>query len=110
MDLLGPQGHPPDGPKSPNQDPDREIRFFKNPDFSFFQLTAEHIEDALRIRMNGPSPDEFNSIKYATSWVNSGKMRSDAPNRVQPKRQRILNEKGEEIAEMEFKYMGGSHT
>ena len=72
------------------------------------QLTAEHIEDALRIRMNGPSPDEFNSIKYATSWVNSGKMRSDDPNRVQPKRQRILNEKGEEIAEMEFKYMGGS--
>ena len=72
------------------------------------QLTAEHIEDALRIRMNGPSPDEFNSIKYATSWVNSGKMHSDDPNRVQPKRQRILNEKGEEIAEMEFKYMGGS--
>ena len=47
-------------------------------------------------------------IKYATSWVNLGKMRSDDPNLVQPKRQRILNEKGEEIAEMEFKYMGGS--
>ena len=23
MDLLGPQGHPPDGPESPNPDPDR---------------------------------------------------------------------------------------
>ena len=33
-DLLGPQGHPPDGPESPNPDPDREIRFFENPDFS----------------------------------------------------------------------------
>ena len=38
MDLLGPQGHPPDGPESPNPDPDREIRFFDNPDFSFFRL------------------------------------------------------------------------
>ena len=38
MDLLGPQGHPPDGPESPNPDPDREIRFFENPDFSFFRL------------------------------------------------------------------------
>ena len=38
MDLLGPQGHPPDGQESPNPDPDREIRFFKNPDFSFFRL------------------------------------------------------------------------
>ena len=36
MDLLGPQGHPPDGPESPNPDPDREIRFFENPDFLFF--------------------------------------------------------------------------
>ena len=38
MDLLGPQGHPPDGPESPNPDPDREIRFFENPDFSFFRF------------------------------------------------------------------------
>ena len=38
MDLLGPQGHPPDVPVPPNPDPDREIRFFENPDFSFFRL------------------------------------------------------------------------
>ena len=37
-DLLGPQGHPPDVPVPPNPDQDREIRFFKNPDFSFFRL------------------------------------------------------------------------
>ena len=37
-DLLGPQGHPPDVPVPPNPDPDREIRFFENPDFSFFRL------------------------------------------------------------------------
>ena len=36
MDLLGPQGHPPDGPESPNPDPDREIRFFRKSVFSFF--------------------------------------------------------------------------
>ena len=38
MDLLGPQGHHPDGPESPNPDPDREMLFFENPDFSFFRL------------------------------------------------------------------------
>ena len=37
-DLLGPQGHPPDVPVPPNPDPDREIRFFENPDFSIFRL------------------------------------------------------------------------
>ena len=36
MDLLGPQGHPQDVLESPNPDPDQEIRFFENPDFSFF--------------------------------------------------------------------------
>ena len=38
MDLLGLQGHPPDGPESPNPDQDREIRVFENPDFSIFRL------------------------------------------------------------------------
>ena len=38
MDLLGPQGHPPDVPVPHNPDPDREIRFFENPDFSFLSL------------------------------------------------------------------------
>ena len=38
MDLLGPQGPPPDGPESPIPDPDRELRFFENPDFSIFRL------------------------------------------------------------------------
>ena len=37
-DPLGPQGHLPDVPVPPNPDPDREIRFFENPDFSFFRL------------------------------------------------------------------------
>ena len=35
---LGTSGSPPDGPESPNPDQDREIRFFENPDFSFFRL------------------------------------------------------------------------
>ena len=35
---LGTSGSPPDVPVPPNPDPDREIRFFENPDFSFFQL------------------------------------------------------------------------
>ena len=38
MDLLGPKDHPPDGPVSPNPDLDREIRFFENPDLSFFRF------------------------------------------------------------------------
>ena len=40
MDFLGPQGHPPDVPVPPNPDPDREIRFFKNSDFSFFYFLS----------------------------------------------------------------------
>ena len=40
MDLLGPRGHPPDVPVPPNPDPDREIRFFENPDFSFFDFLS----------------------------------------------------------------------
>ena len=36
MDLLGPQGHSPDGPVSPNLDPDREIRIFRF--FGFLSL------------------------------------------------------------------------
>ena len=37
-DILVPQGHTPDVPVPPNPDPDREIRFFENPDFSIFRL------------------------------------------------------------------------
>ena len=33
---LGTSRSPPDGPELPNPDPDREIRFFENPDFSIF--------------------------------------------------------------------------
>ena len=32
-DPLGPLGHSPEVPVPPNPDPDREIRFFENPDF-----------------------------------------------------------------------------
>ena len=42
-DLLGPQGHPLDGLESPYPDPDREIRFFENPDVSFFQLHDQYL-------------------------------------------------------------------
>ena len=35
---LGTSGSTLDGPESPNPDPDREIRFFENPDFSIFRL------------------------------------------------------------------------
>ena len=38
MDLLGPQGHPLDGPESPN--PDREIRFSKIQIFRFFDFLS----------------------------------------------------------------------
>ena len=50
-----------------------------------------------------------NSVKYAKTWVKAGKMRSDDPTHLsQSKRQRISNEKGEETADEEFKYMDNS--
>ena len=55
MDLLGPKGHPPDGPESPNPDPDREIRFFENPDFSFFRLFKLK-DPAIWVSMDSPGP------------------------------------------------------
>ena len=58
MDLFGPQGHPLDVPVPPNPDPDREIRFFENPDFSFFR---------------------FFKLKDPTIWVS---MDSSGPNYV----------------------------
>ena len=60
------------------------------------RLTPKHIEDKLRMRINGPTPEKFNSVKYAKTWVKAGKMRSDDPTHLsQSKRQRISNEKGE---------------
>ena len=73
------------------------------------RLTPKHIEDKLRIRINGPTPEKFNSVKYAKTWVKAGKMRSDDPTHLsQSKRQRISNEKGEETADEEYKYMDNS--
>ena len=53
MDLLGPQGHPPDGPEPPNPDPDREIRFFENPDFSIFRL-FKHKDPTTWVSIDSP--------------------------------------------------------
>ena len=55
MDLLGPQGHPPDGPESPNPDPARKIRFFENPDFSFFRLFKLK-DPTIWVSMDYPGP------------------------------------------------------
>ena len=54
-DLLGPQGHPPDVPVPPNPDPDREIRFFENPDFSFFRLFKLK-DPTIWVCMDSPGP------------------------------------------------------
>ena len=55
MDLLGPQGHPPDVPVPPNPDPDREIRFFENPDFLFFRLFKLK-DPTIWVSMDSPGP------------------------------------------------------
>ena len=55
-DLLGPQGHPPDVPVPPNPDPDREIRFFENPDFSFFRLFKLK-DPAIWVSMDSSGPN-----------------------------------------------------
>ena len=56
MDLLGPQGHPPDVPVPPNPDQDREIRFFENPDFSFFRLFKLK-DPAIWVSMDSSGPN-----------------------------------------------------
>ena len=54
---MGPQGHPPDGPESPNPDQDREIRFFENPDFSFFRLFKLK-DPTIWVSIDSPGPTQ----------------------------------------------------
>lgn len=44
------------------------------------RLTAEHLEDIMRIKLNGPDDiDKFSASKYASKWVRAGRMRTDNP-------------------------------
>lgn len=44
------------------------------------KLTPRHVEDLLRIRINGPdNMDSFSAIKYAKRWVNQNHLRTDDP-------------------------------
>merc|ERR1712001_144942 len=62
-DPLGPQGYPPDGPEPPNPDPDREIRFFENPDFSFFRLFKLK-DPTIWVSMDSPGPTGPTSVLF----------------------------------------------
>ena len=55
-DLLGPQGHPPDVPESPNPDLDREIWFLENPDFSFLRLFKRK-DPTIWVSIDSPGPN-----------------------------------------------------
>ena len=55
-DPLGPQEHSPEVPVPPNPDPDREIRFFENPDFSFFRLFKLK-DPAMWVSMDSSGPN-----------------------------------------------------
>jgi hypothetical protein len=44
------------------------------------RLTSEHLQDYLRIRMNGPKKiNEFSALKYAKLWHLKNNMLTDAP-------------------------------
>ena len=52
-----------------------------------------------------PKPNELNGVRYAKTWTC---LRTDDPTQSRLTKQQILNENGEEIAEIEFKYMESS--
>jgi hypothetical protein len=47
------------------------------------RLTSEHLEDIMRIRINGPNElEEFPALRYAKEWVRLNKMRTDDKSNV----------------------------
>ena len=58
---LGTSGSPPDVPVPPNPDPDREIRFLENLDFSFFYFLS------------------LNTLQYGCLWTRLDPTRSPVP-------------------------------
>ena len=63
------------------------------------KLTPQHLEDLLRIRMNGPKdPTKFAAFKYAKEWVKRGHWKTDAPQSVVDEAvDKTLNEEDEDI-------------
>lgn len=51
------------------------------------QITTNHLNDMLRIRINGPNDiNKFGPRKYAQIWINKGHLRTDDPTRKKPRR------------------------
>ena len=42
-------------------------------------LTTSHIEDTMRIRINGPEIDDFDPVIYTLHWLNTNHLESDDP-------------------------------
>ncbi|MCP4485841.1 MAG: hAT transposon family protein [Gammaproteobacteria bacterium] len=47
------------------------------------RLTPKHLEDVLRIRINGPTLDNFDAARYALQWLQEH-MASDDPAQIRP--------------------------
>lgn len=41
------------------------------------RLSAKHLEDIVRIRINGPPIEKFNAISYTLHWLSSGHITVD---------------------------------
>ena len=52
-------------------------RFFKTNRRS--TLTTSHIEDIMRIRINGPEIDDFDPVIYTLHWLNPNHLESNDP-------------------------------
>ena len=44
------------------------------------RLTTKHIDDMMRIRINGESLKDFNPEEYVIKWIDDGHLRTDDPN------------------------------
>ena len=65
-------------------------------------FTPESLEDMLRIRKNGPKPDSFSALKYASLWDKAGNMLSDSGIQI---RKRPTTQLDGEDGDDRFKYL-----
>lgn len=57
------------------------------------RITPKHLEDSMRIRINGPDElEKFPASKYAKRWINENHWRTDDPRKQTKQSSSLLNE------------------
>jgi len=62
------------------------------------RLTPAHLEDLMRIKINGPNElEKFPAHKYAKKWVEAKHIRTDDPSNVKKTKKNLLPDDEEKL-------------